>query len=150
MKLRLAVIATLAIGMAHAQPSDKFRGLDRNSDGFLSKEEVGHLQGYERAFDEADDNRDGRLSPDEFVKSESIHDRQTLGKVIDDTILTAKVKAALLRERGIKSTDVKVETNQGRVLLSGFVDTEEQKKRAVAVTSRVEGVREVRDGINVR
>jgi hyperosmotically inducible protein len=150
MKLRLAVIATLAIGLAHAQPSDKFRGLDRNNDGFLSKEEVGHLQGYERAFDEADDNRDGRLSPDEFVKSESIHDRQTLGKVIDDTILTAKVKAALLRERGIKSTDVKVETNQGRVLLSGFVDTEEQKKRVVNVASRVEGVREVRDGINVR
>src|SRR5687768_3603382 len=84
MKLGLAAIATLAIGAAHAQPSDKFRSLDRNSDGFLSKEELGHIQGYERAFDEADDNRDARLSPDEFVKSESIHDRQTIGKAIDD------------------------------------------------------------------
>jgi hyperosmotically inducible protein len=55
----------------------------------------------------------------------------------------------LLRERGIKSTDVKVESNQGRVLLSGFVDSEDQKKRAVNVASGVEGVKEVRDGINV-
>jgi hyperosmotically inducible periplasmic protein len=60
------------------------------------------------------------------------------------------VKAALLRERGIKSTDVKVESNQGRVLLSGFVDSEDQKKRAVNVASGVDGVKEVRDGINVR
>jgi hyperosmotically inducible periplasmic protein len=149
MKPALAVLATLAIGLAHAQPSDKFRGLDRNGDGYLSKEEVGQIPGYERAFDEADDDRDGRLSPDEFVKSESIHDRQTLGKAIDDTIVTAKVKAALLRERGIRN-DVKVETKEGRVFLSGFVDTEDQKKRAVDVASRIEGVREIRDGINVR
>jgi hypothetical protein len=150
MKLGLAALATLAIGVAHAQPSDKFRSLDRNSDGFLSKEEVAHIPGYERAFDEADDDRDSRLNPDEFVKSESIHDRQRLGKAIDDTIVTAKVKAALLRERGIRSNDVKVETSQGRVFLSGFVDTEDQKKRAVAVASRIEGVREVRDGLHVR
>jgi hyperosmotically inducible protein len=152
MKRRMAVIAALVMGagVAHAQPSEKFRSLDRNGDGSLSKEEVSKIQGYEHAFDEADDNRDGRLSADEFVKAESIHERQTLGKVIDDTVLTARVKAALLRERGIKSTDVKVETQQGRVLLSGFVDTEEQKQQAVRVASGVEGVKEVRDGLNVR
>ena len=150
MKRDLAVIAILAAGAAYAQPSDKFRGLDRNGDGFLSRDEVSHIRGYERPFEEADDDRDGRLSPDEFIKSESIHGRQTVGKVLDDSVLTAKVKAALLRERGIKSTDVKVETNQGRVLLSGFVDSEDQKKRALNVASSVDGVKEVRDGINVR
>lgn len=150
MKLRIALIAALAMGAAQAQPSDKFRSLDRNGDGFLSKDEVSHIQGYDRPFAEADDNRDGRLSADEFVKSEAIHERQQVGKFVDDSVLTAKVKAALLRERGVKSTDVKVETNQGRVLLSGFVDSEEQKKRAVRVASRVEGVKEVRDGLNVR
>jgi hypothetical protein len=63
-KLRLAVIATLAMGVAHAQPSDKFRGLDRNGDGFLSKEEVGHLPGYDRAFDQ------GRVLLSGFVDTE--------------------------------------------------------------------------------
>lgn len=151
MKFRLALLAAaIAAGSAHAQPSDKFRGLDRDGDGFLSKSEVSHISGYDRALAEADDNRDGRLNADEFVKAEAIHDRQSVGKVIDDSVLTAKVKAALLRERGIKSSDVNVESSQGRVLLSGFVDSEDQKRRAVRVASRVDGVREVRDGLNVR
>ena len=150
MKFWLAAAAVLAMSTAYAQPSDKFRSLDRNGDGFLSKDEVSQIQGYDRAFDEADDNRDGRLSPDEFIKSESIHDRQAVGKVVDDSVITAKVKTALLRERGLKSRDVHVETDQGRVLLSGFVDNDDQKQRAAAVARRVEGVREVRDGINVR
>jgi osmotically-inducible protein OsmY len=150
MKFWLVAAAVLAMSTAYAQPSDKFRSLDRNGDGFLSKDEVSQIQGYDRAFDEADDNRDGRLSPDEFIKSESIHDRQAVGKVVDDSVITAKVKTALLRERGLKSRDVHVETDQARVLLSGFVDNDDQKQRAVAVARRVEGVREVRDGINVR
>ncbi len=151
MKFRLALLAAaLAAGSAHAQPSDKFRGLDRDGDGFLSKSEVSQISGYDRALAEADDNRDGRLNTDEFVKAEAIHDRQSVGKVIEDSVLTAKVKAALLRERGIKSSDVNVESSQGRVLLSGFVDTEDQKRRAVRVASRVDGVKEVRDGLNVR
>ena len=150
MRLRLALIAMTAVGLAHAQPSDKFRSLDRNGDGFLTKDEVSQIQGYDRAFDEADDNRDGRLTPEEFIKSESIHDRQQLGKAVDDGVLTTKVKAALLRERGLKSTDVHVETHQGRVLLSGFVDSDDQKQRALRVASHVSGVREVRDGLNVR
>lgn len=151
MKIRLALLAAaLAAGSAHAQSSERFRSLDRNADGFLSKDEVSHIGGYDRALAEADDNRDGRLSADEFVKSEAIHERQSVGKVIEDSVLTAKVKAALLRERGIKSSDVNVESSQGRVLLSGFVDSEDQKRRAVRVASRVDGVKEVRDGLNVR
>jgi hyperosmotically inducible periplasmic protein len=150
MKLPLAILATMAMGAAHAQPSERFRSLDANGDGFLSREEARQAGDYERAFDGADDNRDGRISPDEFVKSEAIHERQRAGGAIDDTLVTAKVKAALLRERGIKSGDVKVETQRGRVLLSGFVDNEEQKQRAVNVASKVDGVREVRDGLNVR
>lgn len=150
MRVAFALIAGLAAGAASAQPSERFRALDRDGDGFLSREEVRELRGYERAFEEADDNRDGRLSPDEFVKAESIQERQSVGKALDDTLLTARVKAALVRERGIKSTDVKVESSQGRVFLSGFVDTEDQKKRAAGIASRVEGVREVRDGLNVR
>ena len=90
------------------------------------------------------------MSADEFIKAEAIHDRQQVGNFVSDSVLTARVKAALLRERGIKSTGVHVESSQGRVLLSGFVDTEEQKQRVLRVASRIEGVREVRDGLDVR
>jgi osmotically-inducible protein OsmY len=149
MKLRLALLGSLALASSGALAAS-FNDRDLNGDGFISKDEVSAIRGYDAALAEADDNRDGRLSRDEFTKAESIYERQQVGKYIDDSVLTAKVKAALLRERGVPSADVNVETRQGRVFLSGFVDTEDQKKRALNVASRVEGVREVRDGISVR
>lgn len=151
MKFRFALLAAaLAAGSVQAQPSEKFRSLDRNGDGFLTKDEASAIRGFDAAFAEADDNHDGRLNPDEFFKAESIYGRQQAGNYISDSVLTTRVKTALLRERGIKSTEVHVESSEGRVLLSGFVDTEEQKQHALRVASRVGGVRAVRDGLNVR
>jgi osmotically-inducible protein OsmY len=156
MKLKSVVVAVLAasgaaLGVtAHAQQNDKFTSLDRDRDGFLSKGEVSHMRGYDRAFDQADGNRDGKLDADEFIKAEAIYDRQQVGGYVGDTALTAKVKTALLRERGLKSKDVHVETDTGRVLLSGWVDSEAQRDTAVAVARRVDGVTEVKDGLTVR
>ena len=145
----LATAAVFAFA-AHAQPADKFGSLDRNGDGFLSRSEVSQIEGYGSAFDEADENRDGRLSPDEFTKAEAIYDRQQIGKYVDDSVLTAKVKTALLRENGLKSTDVGVESYRGRVLLSGFVHDDGQRKKALLVASKVDGVLSVKDGMTVR
>jgi hyperosmotically inducible periplasmic protein len=148
--LAAGVAAAVIVSFAHAQPHDKFHSLDRNADGFVSKDEVAHIEGYANALEEADENRDGKLSPDEFTKAEAIHDRALLGKYVDDGLLTAKVKTALLREKGLKSTDVSVESYRGRVLLSGFVQDDQQRKKALLVASKVEGVREVKDGMTVR
>jgi len=145
--LASAIVVSFA---AHAQPSDKFRGLDRDGDGFLSRDETGRIEGYDAAFTEADENRDGKLSPDEFTKAEAIHDRAMIGKYVDDSVLTARVKTALLREKGLKSTDVSVESYRGRVLLSGFVQDDQQRKKALLVASKVAGVHEVKDGMTVR
>jgi Ca2+-binding EF-hand superfamily protein len=73
----LATAAVFAFA-AHAHPSDEFRSLDRNGDGFLSKSEVSGIEGYEAAFNQADEDHDGRLSPAEFVKALAILDRQAV------------------------------------------------------------------------
>jgi hyperosmotically inducible protein len=115
----------------------KFAEMDKNSDGFLSKDEVG--RDYLKAFAEADDNRDGRLDPNEFAKAEAIYDRQRVGSYVDDSLITAKVKAALV-----------VETHKGTVLLSGFVKDETTKKRALEIAKSVSGVTAVKDGMALR
>jgi hyperosmotically inducible protein len=146
----IAGIASCGLAFAAHAQSDKFKSLDRDGDGFISKGEVAHIEGYGAALTEADDNRDGKLSPDEFTKAEAIHDRQQVGKYVDDSVLTAKVKTALLREKGLKSMDVNVETYRGRVLLSGFVANDTQRKQALLVASKVQGVQEVKDGMTVK
>ena len=46
----------------------------------------------------------------------------TVGTEIDDSVVTTKVKSALLGDQAIKGFDIKVETRKGMVLFSGFVD----------------------------
>jgi len=131
-------------------PNPKFDQLDRNHDGALTRDEVRHIRDYARAFSDADDNKDGKLDRDEFIKADSIHDRIVVGKYVEDSILTAKVKAALLQEPELKSLDVSVETVQGEVLLSGFVRNEMQRLRAMKAAVGVEGVGSVKDAMVVR
>src|SRR3546814_20837154 len=51
------------------------------------------------------------------------------GQYVSDSATTAKVKTALLAEKGLKSTDISVETKNGTVQLSGFVVSSAQIDR---------------------
>lgn len=128
----------------------KFERLDENHDGFISRTEVRRFEGYAKAFDEADENHDGRLDPDEFIKAESIYQRMQATEFIDDSLITAKVKAALLKEPKLKSLEVSVETFRGHVLLSGLVDNPSQRVRALQLAASVSGVVSVKDRIAVK
>jgi hyperosmotically inducible periplasmic protein len=64
---------------------------------------------------------------------------------LDDSVVTTSVKAALLAESSISSTDFKVETSKGSVQLSGFANDASQIDRAVAVAQGVAGVQEVQN-----
>lgn len=128
----------------------KFIELDVNRDGFLSQDEVKNIRGYSGPFKEADANHDGKLDPEEFLKAESLHDRAYAERFATDSLITAKVKTALLREPTLNSLDVSVETYRGEVLLSGFVKDETQRKKAVKAAETIAGVAGVKDGLVVR
>jgi len=64
----------------------------------------------------------------------------TIGTKVDDTVVTTKVKAALINDTSIKSLDIAVVTRKGEVQLSGFVNNQGQIDRAIEVTRAVEGV----------
>lgn len=73
-----------------------------------------------------------------------------VGNFMDDSTITAKVKAALVDHDSIKSTDISVKTDQKVVTLSGFVESRAQAEEAVKVAKGVEGVTSVSDKLHVR
>ena len=75
---------------------------------------------------------------------------ETLAEKIDDSVLTAKVKAALIESPDTKAHEINVETMEGVVQLSGFVDDLAAKEAATAVAKSVEGVKEVNNEINLK
>jgi hypothetical protein len=80
--------------------------------------------------------------------SATAQDRST-GQFVDDAALTAKVKASIAEEDGVPATSVNVTTYRGTVQLSGFVESEEAKRRAENAARDVEGVRTVQNDLRV-
>jgi hyperosmotically inducible periplasmic protein len=76
--------------------------------------------------------------------------RTSVGTEIDDSVVTARVKAALLSDPNVKSSDIKVETRKGKVQLSGFVGSQARIDNAIAVTRRVEGVKDVENAMSLK
>lgn len=73
-----------------------------------------------------------------------------VGNFMDDSAITAKVKAALVDDDAIKSTDISVKTEHNVVMLSGFVTSQAQAEQAVKLAKGVEGVTSVQDKLHVR
>lgn len=76
--------------------------------------------------------------------------RASTGEMIDDSVITAKVKTELIRDEVVKARDINVDTFRGTVQLSGFVETPEQKARAGDIAARVTGVNNVVNNITVK
>ena len=74
----------------------------------------------------------------------------TVGTDIDDSLITTRIKSALLADDAVKSFDIQTETRKGEVQLSGFVDNESQVERALVVARAVEGVKSVSNMMSVK
>lgn len=80
----------------------------------------------------------------------STAEHRSTGQFVDDGALTARVKTALAGQDGIREAmNVNVTTYRGTVELSGFVDSEQTAQRAEQVARSVEGVRMVKNDLNV-
>jgi hyperosmotically inducible protein len=75
---------------------------------------------------------------------------RSAGEVVDDGVITAKVKAALVSDPTVAARDVNVQTREGVVQLAGFVDSRDQKTKASEVTRRVAGVKQVDNQLEVK
>lgn len=85
-----------------------------------------------------------------LVGCASTHSRESTGEYIDDTAITAKVKAALVADKEVSAMSVNVETFRGVVQLSGFADNSAEISKAVRVTRGVKGVKSVKNDLRVK
>lgn len=74
----------------------------------------------------------------------------TMGEKVDDTVITTKVKTALLADDAVKGLDISVNTTMGAVALTGAVENQMQIDRAVELAKAVEGVQNVQNGMTLK
>lgn len=65
------------------------------------------------------------------------------GEAISDTVITTKLKAALIADEATKGTAINVTTRDGRVTLSGEVTSKREREHAIAIASGTGGVKKV-------
>ena len=76
--------------------------------------------------------------------------KESPGEYVDDAVITAKVKAAVLEEPSLKSAEINVETFKGMVQLSGFVRSRADISKAADVARSVKGVKSVKNDMIVK
>ena len=72
------------------------------------------------------------------------------GEYIDDTVITTRVKAEILKEDSLKVAEINVETFKGVVQLSGFVSSVADQQTAVKVARSVPGVKSVKNDMRTK
>ncbi len=73
--------------------------------------------------------------------------RESAKSYAKDKEINAKIKADLYKDKDVKGTQVEVNTLNGVVQLSGFVDSQMAKDRAEQIARSVSGVVDVHNSI---
>lgn len=76
--------------------------------------------------------------------------KESAGEYVSDSVITTKVKAAILKESTLKSSEINVETYKGVVQLSGFVNSKADIAKAAEVARSVKGVTSVKNDMRLK
>jgi hyperosmotically inducible protein len=76
--------------------------------------------------------------------------KEGTGEYVDDSVITAKVKAAIFNDASLKVNEINVETFKGTVQLSGFVASQADIDKAVRVTRGIAGVKSVKNDMRLK
>jgi hyperosmotically inducible protein len=80
----------------------------------------------------------------------SDRDSASAGQMIDDGVITSKVKAKFVEDPAVSALNINVETFKGTVQLSGFANSQQEISRAVSLASDVKGVQSVKNDIRLK
>jgi len=106
-------------------------------------------------------DRDATLTRDSTAGQDTTANRDTAGMkldrtmdqaglAVDDAAITAKVKAAIIAEPGLKAMQINVDTDKGVVTLSGSVDSVSKSEKAKTLADAVSGVKAVENRLELK
>jgi osmotically-inducible protein OsmY len=75
---------------------------------------------------------------------------ESTGQYVDDSVVTSKVKSAIVSDMALKGFQINVKTYQGVVQLSGFVDSAQNANKAAELARGVNGVTDVKNDLIVK
>ena len=78
-----------------------------------------------------------------------MHHEETTGQYVDDTTLSARAKAALIKDKDVNSSDFSIEVYQGNVTLTGVAQSPIEAKRAEQDIRAIDGVKSVKNDVHV-
>ena len=85
-----------------------------------------------------------------FAACASTRTHESAGEYVDDSVITTKVKSLLAADDFLKSFQIGVETYQGTVQLSGFVNSQQAVDKAGEITRSVQGVKSLKNNLIVK
>ena len=80
----------------------------------------------------------------------STQSHESTGQYVDNSVMTAKVKAAIFNEPTLKTLQINVTTYKGTAQLSGFVDSAQSITKAGEVARGVAGIESVQNDLLVK
>jgi len=75
---------------------------------------------------------------------------QTAGQLVDDSTITASVKAKLVGDKAANLTRIEVDTTNQVVTLNGVVESADQRTKAEQLARQVNGVKSVKNNLQVQ
>ena len=115
--------------------------------GLAGCEKEGGAEEAGRKMDQAAESAGNQL---EATKESMGEKAETAGNYLQDSAITAKVKAEILAEPALKVLQIGVTTTDGVVTLSGTVDSQLSLKRAAEVAQSNQGVTSVENNLVVK
>jgi hyperosmotically inducible periplasmic protein len=100
-----------------------------------------------KQIDQAINNSEKRI---EAAKDSAVDSTKATGEYLEDSVITAKIKTALLNDDFLKLLPIDVTTVNGVVTLRGTVDSEQLVGRAIGLVNSQEHVKSVQNELSVK
>jgi hyperosmotically inducible protein len=83
------------------------------------------------------------------IENQLLVGKTSVGQVLDDTILTSKIRTELIKDPDIRSTNIDVDTINNIITLTGIVKSQKEKNRALYIVQKVAGNRRIVNNLTV-